>query len=758
MLDMTLGAYRCPYELWTPAAGRVFESRYAYDTETTDIDDDHPSLLPALVVATACDGHRGVFLTRDTVLPFFEAHFGADLICHNAAFDLKVTQPLLGDRLDLYALVEAGKVWDTLILKRLLSLATLGHTARGEGSLADCARVHLGIELEKHGKDSQGRQVRTSFGLYLGRPFGDLPPEYLRYAAADPLVTWYLFWDLHRRVKDVLRSSRHVYGYVHEDWLKDVSRRFGPLTHHVQLRASIVVDALYANGIGIEQDRREEKARRVQALLKDSKERLRRRGYLVDQPGSAKALQSILSELKRNRPGLDLKRTESGQRWSTAEEDLTPLAAEDSFFADYAAYKTAEKLLSTYLRKMGRSRLHPRFGYLLQSGRTYCSGGFNLQNLPREKDTKDAASTVRGCFVPAPDQVFIDSDFSQIELVVLAFAVEHQLGQHSVLAELVNCGQDVHRLIAANLLGKEPGEVTKEERNSVKPISFGRPGGMGVEGLRRVAKNSYGIELSTEQVQQRIDAYHRLCPELNAFLDDEVDTGQVLAEALHLTPRQYRQAVGGYYDPCDPEVDRPQAWLGHMLLKVLRDDTPLTQHGLGRPYSPEELAFFWDRAQELASRLSFKPELLAKLHARRADRQLSECVRTWAGRRPVFTLTGRLRAQTTFCSSRNTLFQGAAADGAILALWKVWRAGYKLVDFVHDQLVIESPADDQIPQRVSHVEGLMKEGMLQVIPGMEVRVETVVTRSLNKADLDPRYAQNTPNKEVPSHDAAAATA
>src|SRR5262249_3190940 len=161
------------------------------------------------------------------------------------------------------------------------------------------------------------------------------------------------------------------------DWLKEAIRRFGPLTHHTQLKASIVMDALQTNGIGIEQTRREEKAKQVHVLLKERKERLRQRGYLVDQRGSAKALQSILSELKRNHPESQLKRTETG-RWSTAEEDLTELAADNSFFADYATYRTAEKLLSTYLRKMGRTRLYPRFGYLLQTGRTYCSGGFNL--------------------------------------------------------------------------------------------------------------------------------------------------------------------------------------------------------------------------------------------------------------------------------------------------------------------------------------------------------------------------------------------
>ncbi len=194
MLDIALGSFRCPFRLWTPADGRVFDGLYAYDTETTLIDDDRPYLVPSLVLATACDGRRGVFVPRASVPAFFAAHAGLGFIAHNAAFDLKVTQAVLGDRLDLYALVDGNKVWDTQVLKRLLSLATAGHTARKGSALDDCARDHLGLGLPKDLRDAEGRDVRTGFGRYLGRPLEEVPEAYLRYAAGDPLATWHLFW------------------------------------------------------------------------------------------------------------------------------------------------------------------------------------------------------------------------------------------------------------------------------------------------------------------------------------------------------------------------------------------------------------------------------------------------------------------------------------------------------------------------------------------------------------------------------------
>jgi hypothetical protein len=371
----------------------------------------------------------------------------------------------------------------------------------------------------------------------------------------------------------------------------------------------------------------------------------------------------------------------------------------------------------------------------METGRTSCSG-FTLQNLPKEEDETSAASTIRGCFVPAESMVFIDSDYSQIELVVLGYALERQFGLGTTLRDLVN-QNDVHRLIAAAVLGKDPGEVTKPERYSAKPVSFGRPGGMGAARLQKVAKASWGKDLTIEEVEGRIAAYHQLCPELDQYLTDEVDSDAVLAGALDLTPARYYDAIGIWYDPCDPQNLVSKRWLVGMLLKVLRDPEPTTRGTFGRPYTQEEIAFFWDEAQRIP--LKLKPKLRAKLESRQADRRLWKAVRDWAGRRPVFTVTGRLRARATFCSARNCVFQGAAADGAIMGLWLVWRAGHKLVDFVHDQQVVEAPADDRVPQRIAEIEELMRRGMLLIVPGMNVKVETVVTRSLNKADLDPRY-------------------
>jgi hypothetical protein len=407
-MQVSLDTLSCPFQPWKPADGRIF-SRFAYDTETTDIDHQRPNLTPCYVLGTTYDGHRGVFLPRDRLGAFFAAHRDVPFVCHNAPFDLRVTASLLRPELDLYDAVDRHLVWDTLVLKRLYSLGAVGHTACGNSSLADCAREHLGVTLRKEVEDGQGRQARTGFGQFLGRPPNEIPGEYLTYAAQDALATWHLHAELRRLIDRLLADSADVWGHGGGDWLRDAAARFVPLTHHVQLRAAILMDALSADGIGIDRERAEEKRCKLEELVELYKARLRPRGYLAGEKGSEKALQSIIREVVRANTGIELRTTATG-KWGTADEDLAPLAGVDSFFADLQLFKTARKLLSTYVGKLGRPRLYAKFGSLLETGRTYCGGGFNLQNLPRESDEHDAAATVRGCFVPAEGHVFVDSD------------------------------------------------------------------------------------------------------------------------------------------------------------------------------------------------------------------------------------------------------------------------------------------------------------------------------------------------------------
>ena len=140
---LTLGAGQYPFRRWLPALGRVITGPFALDTETTLIDEKRPAHIPLLVLGMAFDGRQGWFITAEDMPAFLAAHPANPLVFHNAAFDLAVLQAThdrLGLDLDIYARVEAGKVADTMILARLLSLGTVGHSARSQCSLDYCAR------------------------------------------------------------------------------------------------------------------------------------------------------------------------------------------------------------------------------------------------------------------------------------------------------------------------------------------------------------------------------------------------------------------------------------------------------------------------------------------------------------------------------------------------------------------------------------------------------------------------------------------
>lgn len=86
------------------------------------------------------------------------------------------------------------------------------------------------------------------------------------------------------------------------------------------------------------------------------------------------------------------------------------------------------------------------------------------------------------------------------------------------------------------------------------------------------------------------------------------------------------------------------------------------------------------------------------------------------------TLTGRVRANCTYTAYLNTKFQGLCADGAKLALYNVAKAGYKIVAFIHDQIMIESDIEDA-EKDMDKVQQIMIESMKEVIPDVKISTE-----------------------------------
>jgi hypothetical protein len=703
---------------WRPEHGRVLRRTFAFDTETTLIDKTRPWVVPAYVIGAAFDGTTGVFVTRDNLAAFFSAHDGLAIAAHHASFDVRVIRTAAPD-LDIDRWVDRRKVWCTRLLYQLLALGTAGHVAEGKGrtTLARLTRRLLGVKLPKDVIDSDGRQIRVSYGKWLGRRPAEIEPVYLEYLARDVIATRKLYARLRRRLRAVLDRAADAWGFVSAEWLRDRQRRWGPQTHHIQLRAAVALQEVTANGLHRDPDR----VGRLNETVAAERDRLRgelaRHGYLPGE-GSTKALQAILARVERGRPDHPLPRTPSG-RFATGAAALRDLVAEVPFAATLNRYQAADKLLTTFVEKLDRPVLHASFRPLVRSGRTSSYGEINAQNLPRD-------DRVRNCFVPSPGHTFVDADFRTIELVTLAHACAAQFGLESRMAEAIKVGRDLHTVVAARVTGKAEADVMREERQRAKVINFGKPGGMGLSTLRSYAKDGYGVDLSEADAAALSDAWLAEFPEMRAFLDDEGPVPDRVAGLLGLSLAAHAAATGDarftWRATAEGRLDRSDPVLGAMLLKAIGRPDPCKR--TGEPYRAADVEYFWDRVAAVADRL---PARAREAVARRdPGPELRRAVVALADRRGVFTLTGRLRARATYCQRRNTVFQGLAADGAKLALWKLFRAGYRVVNFIHDEFLIEVPVGDDVDRHVRRIERLMKKGMRAVVPDLPVGVEATV--------------------------------
>jgi DNA polymerase I-like protein with 3'-5' exonuclease and polymerase domains len=388
------------------------------------------------------------------------------------------------------------------------------------------------------------------------------------------------------------------------------------------------------------------------------------------------------------------------------------------FISIYLRAVGIEKLLSTFLVKMARGILRPTFDVLKNTGRTSSFGDISAQNLPRD-------SQIRSLFVPSPGHVFINADYSAVEMATLAQASLSQFGGRSEIGNAINADIDLHRLVASRLTGKPVDQITPEERQKAKAVNFGLPGGMGVKSLRQYARMSYKTELTEGEAQALYDVWFGTFPEMSHFLgkhDDTANLGIEIANLLSITEVGYAQATGRYVATDTPQI----AMLGWMARKVFGEEFPASRHG--RQYDESVCDYFWERLDTAADRLIGKHR--QSVANRTPSKELATAVSNLAGQSGVLTLTGRLRSHTAYCARHNTIFQGLAADGAKLAVWKLWRNGFRIVNFIHDEFLIEVPKqDDPALYRESEetIKRLMVEGMQEVVPDVKIKVESSIS-------------------------------
>jgi DNA polymerase I len=149
-------------------------------------------------------------------------------------------------------------------------------------------------------------------------------------------------------------------------------------------------------------------------------------------------------------------------------------------------------------------RLHTTFNQTVAATGRLSTSNPNLQAIPIRTEL---GREIRSAFVAETGHRLVSADYSQIELRILA----HVSGEPK-LRDAFERGEDIHTATAAEVLGKDPATLTKDERNIAKMINFGIIYGISAFGL------SENLEIPREQAQEYIDAYLARFPHVQDFI------------------------------------------------------------------------------------------------------------------------------------------------------------------------------------------------------------------------------------------------
>jgi DNA polymerase I-like protein with 3'-5' exonuclease and polymerase domains len=311
-------------------------------------------------------------------------------------------------------------------------------------------------------------------------------------------------------------------------------------------------------------------------------------------------------------------------------------------------------------------RLHP--GYNIASAKTgrASSNNPNVQQTPRE----DKAAGFRACLIARPGYLLIVCDYATMELRAAAVIS----GDQRMLADFAE-GIDLHRQLAATVLGIPYDAVTRAQRNAVKGVSFGTIFGAGPRGIAATVWSNYGIELSYDDAARALHVFFERYPTFAAWMRQHhtecvltgvIKIGQLgrVIEAAWETPKAQAKAHA------EPD-----------------EDSELDQDDDYDPYADDAV---------------------------------------WSTPRPDFADQPILGAALKYTLCCNSPIQGACADATMLALLNTDKAlrvagidgGPVLC--IHDEIVLEV-AEHQVEQASAILQTEMRNAFAQTFPNASLR-------------------------------------
>ena len=209
-----------------------------------------------------------------------------------------------------------------------------------------------------------------------------------------------------------------------------------------------------------------------------------------------------------------LKKTKTG--YSTNAEVLEKLKDESPVVEDILEYRKLTKLHSTYAVGLSAfiaddGRIHGHFNQAVTATGRISSTDPNLQNIPMRTELGRA---IRKVFLPKKGAKFVDADYSQIELRILA----HVSGDEHLINAYKE-GRDIHQDTASKVFNIPYDEVGEGDRRNAKAVNFGIVYGISAHGL------SEDLKISRSQAKDYIEQYYATYPKIKEYLDREVSEG-----------------------------------------------------------------------------------------------------------------------------------------------------------------------------------------------------------------------------------------
>lgn len=280
------------------------------------------------------------------------------------------------------------------------------------------------------------------------------------------------------------------------------------LMQEIEMPLSLVLYDMEREGVEVRRDELKAYGDALIARIEELERSIHEQAGVVFNINSPKQLGEVLFETMQLPGG---KKTKTG--YSTAADVLDKLASEHPIVRDILEYRGLTKLKSTYADGLAvyigeDQRIHTSFNQTITATGRISSTEPNLQNIPMKMEL---GRRIRKVFVPREGCLFMDADYSQIELRVLA----HMSGDEQLI-EAYRMDEDIHRITASKVFHTPFEDVTDLQRRNAKAVNFGIVYGISSFGL------SQDLSISKKEAAEYIEQYFATYPKVKEFLDSLV--------------------------------------------------------------------------------------------------------------------------------------------------------------------------------------------------------------------------------------------